>query len=141
MGRRDWFLAVVGVTAAALDALAAARFFNLKDLKLRRAHLVSRIEFVRHLMRLPQPASYEDFASHWTANDRTVLALSSENRPGGFSEYLPFDAPPGMFSSAQLVGWGHGKAERDFLKGVHSQRPTPVEPDFTRSPADPWRYT
>jgi hypothetical protein len=125
MGRRSWSWLVVGITPAALDALAAVGFHNRKELGLVRAHLVNRIHFVRHLMHLPQPASYDYFASYWTANDRTVLALRSENGRDGFPAYLPFDAP-GLFSSERLAGWAHGKAERAFLRTVHAQRPAPV---------------
>jgi len=74
---------------------------------------------------LPQPAPCEYFVSYWTANDRTVLALRRENGKDGFASYLPFDAP-GLFSSERLAGWVHGKAERSFLQGVHTQRPVPV---------------
>lgn len=132
MGRRSWSWRVVGVTPAALDALAGANFYNRKELGLVRAHLVNRIKFVRHLMHLPQPAAYEDFANYWTANDRTVLALRRENGKDGFAAYLPFDAP-GLFSSERLAGWVHGKAERAFLKGIHAQRPAPINVNPTRA--------
>lgn len=125
MGRRSWSWRVVGSTPAALDALAAVGFYNRKELGLVRAHLVKRFDFVRHLMHLPQPANHEYFTSYWTANDRTVLALRSENGKDSFSAYLPFDAP-GLFSSERLAGWVHGKAERAFLQELHAHRPAPV---------------
>jgi hypothetical protein len=125
MGRQTWSWRVIGVTPAALDALAAAGFKNPKDPRLVRAHLVNRITFIRHLMYLPEPASFEYFVDHWVANDRTVLALKSENKEGGVSAYLPFNAP-GLFSSATLAGWVHGKAERAFLKDLHALRPALV---------------
>lgn len=125
MGRRSWSWRVVGITPAALEALASARFHKPKEVKLERAHLVDRIQTVRHLMNLPQAATYDYFASYWTENDRTVIALKSENRKGGFAAYFPFDAP-GLFSSEQLAGWAHGKAERAFLKALYERRPVPV---------------
>jgi len=125
MGRQLWSWRVVGITPAALDALAAVDFHNRKELGLVRAHLVNRITFIRHLMHLPQPAAFDYFVRFWTANDRTVLALRGENGKEGFPEYLPFDAP-GLFSSERLAGWVHAKAERAFLKEVHRVRPTPV---------------
>ena len=125
MGRQPWSWRVVGVTPAALDALAAVSFHNRKGLGLVRAHLTNRITFIRYLMHLPQPASYESFVKFWTDHDRTVLALRSENGKDGFAAYLPFDAP-GLFSSERLAGWVHGKVERAFLKEVHAKCPTPV---------------
>lgn len=125
MGRSSWSWCVVGVTPAALDALAAVGFHNRKELGLVRAHLVKRIDFIRHLMHLPQPADYEYFVNYWTANDRTVVALRSENGKEGFAAYLPFDAH-GLFSSERLAGWVHGKAERAFLQDLHAQRPASV---------------
>ena len=129
MGRRSWSWRVVGVTPAALDALAEVNFYNRKELGLVRAHLVKRIDFVSHLMHLPQPANYEDFVSYWIANDQTVIALRSENGKDGIAAYLPFNAP-GLFSSERLAGWVHGNAERTILKELHAQRPSPV----TRTP-------
>jgi hypothetical protein len=126
MGRRSWSWRVVGITPAALDALAVEEFHNRKKLGLVRAHLVNRLSIVRHLMRLPQPASFDYFAKYWTDNDRTVLALRSENGREGFAAYLPFEAP-GLFSSERLAGWIHGKAERSFLRELHAQRPAPVQ--------------
>lgn len=125
MGRQNWSWRVVGVTPAALDALAGVNFYNRKELGLVRAHLVNRIVFIRQLMHMPQPASFDYFVRHWTANDRTVLALRSENGKDGFRAYLPFNAL-GLFSSERLAGWVHGKAERVFLKELNAQRPTPV---------------
>ncbi len=125
MGRCSWSWRVVGVTPAALDALAAVKFYNRKELGLVRSHLVNRIAFVRHLMQLPRPAPYEYFVRYWTENDRTVLALRRENGRDGFAAYCPFDAPR-LFSSERLAGWVHGKAERAFLAELHARRPAPV---------------
>jgi hypothetical protein len=127
MSRRSWSWRVVGITPKALDALVGKDFYNRRELGLARAHLVNRIDFIRHLMHLPQPASYDDFVAYWTANDRTVIALRKENKQGGVSSYLPFDAPPGLFSSERLAGWKHGKAERHFLKELHAHRPAPID--------------
>jgi hypothetical protein len=124
MANRSWSWRVVGITPAALDALAEVNFYNRKELGLKRAHLIDRITTVHHLMQLPQPAPYEYFVRYWADNDRTILALRGEHRTSGFRAYLPFDAPR-LFRDT-LAGWVHGKAERLFLEQVHAKRPTPV---------------
>ena len=85
-----------------------------------RAHITPRNQTARELMEMAAPLAEAEFFRFWLERDRTVLVAKGENTDP-LPDYIPFTAPAGLFSSAQLVGWRHGRAEREFLRELALQ--------------------
>jgi hypothetical protein len=115
---------VIGITPAALDALAAAGFRLKRGHGITRAHLQPRIDTVKKVMLPDEALSEREFFDIWIANDRTILCARGENKNTGIPEYLPIENDDGAFFSChrKLAGWHHRKQERDFLKELFHEK-------------------
>jgi hypothetical protein len=107
---------VIGISLKALEALAK-HGYKYKTGLICRAHLVERLETAKRIF--AKRLSQEDFFKQYET-DETVIALKSENKKGGPLEFLRIDPKMGLFPN-QLINFKHGKAERKYLRELHSK--------------------
>ena len=82
-----------------------------------RAHFVGRMETSKEIFNKKIPR--EKFFERYFKTDATAIALKSENRAGGPSQYIPIDPELKLFSST-MAGFRHGPSERQYLRDLHA---------------------
>jgi hypothetical protein len=111
---------VVGITEAALRRFHELNYRYQSRLGLTRAHLRERIETVRELLSRSEPMSASEFIEYWLANDRTILCAVGQNK-AIVPPYIEIENNDGSLFSSNLVGWRHGKDERDLLRSLYEK--------------------
>lgn len=115
-----WSWRVIGISKAALEALAKTDFRYAKA-TICRAHIVDRFETSKIIFSGTSPLSKERFFEIMLENGRTIITTKSENKVGGAPpSYLPIDPDRGLFAN-KLISFVHGAAERAYLRDLHSQ--------------------
>jgi hypothetical protein len=107
---------VVGVTVEALLRFEQFAFQRVAKMGINRSHLVDRMTTYTRMIGSPFNGC-EDWWKFYYENDRTVLATSSENTSGIYSEILWIDESLDLFRSSGY-SWTQNKAEREFLKNL-----------------------
>ncbi|MBI5622179.1 MAG: hypothetical protein HY924_00225 [Elusimicrobia bacterium] len=121
MAGEPWSWPVIGISRAALEALAAVDF-RYKKGTICRAHLVDRIETARALFEnSTSPLSRDHFFQQYLKTGSTIITLKSENRRGVRApDYIPIDRN-GDFFQNRLIFCAYGRKERDYLRELHSR--------------------
>ena len=123
MAGESWAWRVVGISKAALEALAKNDFRYVKG-TVCRAHIVDRIDTAGTIFKTKtnSPIPREEFFSLYFENDQTVITTKSENKAGSrVASYIPIDAERGLFP-AKAIAWKHGRAERDYLRSLYAEQ-------------------
>ena len=125
MGGEPWSWRVVGITAAALDGLARHDFnyqrAHKAKIRICRAHCVPRIETAHVLFK--EKHSREQFFKRFLETDVTVLALKSENKRRGPSQYVPIDLQRNLFPS-RSVSFRYSRDEATYLRELQANYKT-----------------
>jgi hypothetical protein len=108
---------VIGITHNALSLFKENDFKNKSGMKIQRAHLVDRDYWYGILFE----TEWEN-STHWYnfvyENDKTVLALSSENKNIKDLEYIKFQVENDSLFRSKRITWTHGNEEISFLKNL-----------------------
>jgi hypothetical protein len=104
---------VIGVSKDALYALKQNGYRN-SGLKLQRAHLNDRDIWYNELLNRSF-LDCNEWYKFYQDNDKTILALSSENKNIRNVQYFPIDPNLNLFKSTR-ISWAHKKAEIEYLK-------------------------
>jgi hypothetical protein len=107
---------VIGISHNALSLFKENDFKNKSGMKIQRAHLVDRDYWYSVLFETEWENStlWFDFVYE---NDKTVLALSSENKHINNIDFIKFQGNEVLFKSTR-ISWKHGKEEISFLKNL-----------------------
>lgn len=122
MAGEAWAWRVVGISMAALEALARNDFRYVKG-TVCRAHVVDRISTAGAIFETKSktPISQEAFFSLYFKNDETIITTKTENKTGSrVPSFIPIDVKLGLFPS-KAIAWRHGRAEREYLRSLHAQ--------------------
>jgi hypothetical protein len=106
---------VIGVSKQALIALKQNGYKN-SGIKLQRAHINDRDVWYNELLSKAF-IDYNEWYKFYQDNDKTILALSSENKNIRNVQYFPIDTNLNLFKSTR-ISWTHKKAEKDYLKDL-----------------------
>ena len=119
-----WSWPVIGISAAALEALALADFKNTKR-GICRAHLIDRIDTARALFENPGgPLPQDQFFALYFQNRGTILTTKSENRPGARPpDFIPIADNGGLFKN-KSYSFAYGRKERSYLRDLHAKHST-----------------
>ncbi len=114
---------VIGITPKALQLFKDNGFdkkskVTKKGLPIQRAHLNNRDEWYEDLFKT-NFTNEEDWYDFITKNDKTVLALSSENKNISRIKYIPINRPD-LFKSTR-ISWTHKNEEKRFLSGLYNE--------------------
>ncbi len=116
-GENPW--RVVGITTEAVKCFQANGFKKVAKMGINRSHLVNRATTYKHLL----SNEFNDLEIWWEyyfQSDKTILATSSENITGNYSEIIDIDASLGLFKHKGF-GWIHQKNEVEFLRILYSK--------------------
>jgi hypothetical protein len=106
---------VIGVSKEALVALKQ-NGYTKKGIKLQRAHINDRDIWYNELFNRSF-VECNEWYKFYQDNDKTILALSSENKNIRNVQYFPIDINLNLFKSTR-ISWAHKKAEKDYLKDL-----------------------
>jgi hypothetical protein len=120
MSAKPFSWRVVGITEAALKKLHQLNYQYKSGHGLTRAHLNSRNDTVRELLKR-EPMSERDFIEYWLTHDRTVICAKGENKPI-VTSFIQFENEDGSLFSSKSVAWKHGSAERNLLMTLYEKR-------------------
>lgn len=109
---------VIGVSKEALTALKQ-NTYKKKGIKLQRAHINDRDVWYNELFNRSF-VDCNEWYKFYQDNDKTILALSSENKNIRNVQYFPVDPNLNLFKSTR-ISWSHSKPEIDFLKNLVTQ--------------------
>jgi len=105
---------VAGITENALNKLAKNDFKYKSGIGIQRSHIVDRQYFLSEILDVPFNSEDELF-DYYYENDKTILALSSENSNLDKAKIIPFDED--LFKN-KSVGYSYTKKEEVFLKKI-----------------------
>ena len=111
---------VIGITEAALQKFHNLNYRYQSGSGITRAHLRERIVTVRELLSRREPMSANEFIEYWLANDSTVLCAVGENK-AIVPRFIEIENHDGLLFSSNLVGWRHGKTERDLPRSLFEE--------------------
>ncbi len=106
---------VIGVSKQALIALKQ-NGYKKSGIKLQRAHINDRDVWYNELFSKAF-IDYNEWYKFYQDNDKTILALSSENKNIRNVQYFPIDINMNLFKSTR-ISWAHKKDEKDYLKDL-----------------------
>jgi hypothetical protein len=108
---------VVGITHNALALFKENDFKKKRGIKIQRAHLIDRDYWYSVLFETEWENStlWFDFVYE---NDRTVLALSSENKHIKKIDFIKFQEGNEILFKSTRISWKHGNEEISFLKSL-----------------------
>ncbi len=109
---------VIGVSKEALIALKHNKY-RKSGLKLQRAHINDRDIWYNELLSKAF-VDCNEWYKFYQDNDKTILALSSENKNIKNVQYFPIDPNLNLFKSTR-ISWGHKKEEIEYLKNLASK--------------------
>lgn len=112
---------VTGFTKEALKIFKENDFKKKTGMGINRSHRKDRHETCVSLLRNKE--DYTDVTKWWSfyeSNDKTILATSSENSSGTFSDVYNFNNPKYLFR-AKGYSWQHGDAEIAILKKYYEK--------------------
>jgi hypothetical protein len=123
------YWAVVGITLDALEKFIALSKLKGKakeelnsrtgKLRIQRAHIVSRKDTYEYV--LNNKLEFSEWGDYLRKRDKTILALSSENKGISRIHVYRIDNKSGLFRNGSFK-WTHGQAETDFLEKLYGSR-------------------
>lgn len=110
---------VVGITESAIRIFEEHDFRKEAGMGIQRAHLNNRNQAFLEMLNT-EFNSINDWWDFYYERDRTILALSTENRgiENGFINYIEIDENLGLFRSNR-ISWRHSRDEIIFLTNLH----------------------
>ena len=106
---------VVGITSNALSLFKEHGYKKAKNIKIQRAHLVDRDEWYSKLLEQDWDNALEWYKFIYE-NDRTVLALSVENKRIKKINFINFEGLGVNLFKSTRISWKHGNVEIEFLR-------------------------
>ncbi len=107
---------VVGVTQAALDKFAEHEFRRVSGMGVNRSHIIDRHQ--TYVEMRERDMGVEEWWAFLQERDKCVLATSSENLRGVFSQIIDIDPALGLFLNRGYA-WRHGTSEIEFLRRAY----------------------
>ncbi len=111
---------VVGITEAALKVFKNYNFKKESYMGINRAHINGRNETYREMMN----KTFKDCSEWWEfyyENDKTILAMSTENKKEIFSKKFDINEDLALFKN-RGYSWTHNIKERDFLNNLYNKQ-------------------
>jgi hypothetical protein len=108
---------VVGITHNALSLFKEHDFKKKSGIKIQRAHLIDRDHWYSVLFETEWENS-KQWYNFVYENDRTVLALSSENKNIKKIDFIKFKEGNEILFRSTRISWKHGNEEISFLKNL-----------------------
>lgn len=110
---------VIGITHAALLRFKEYGFRKISGIKIQRAHIKDRTDIYREMLS-KEFADCNEWWEFYFTNDETILATSSENKKGSFSEVIRTNKDLELFKSRGF-SWVHNKTERKHLQDLYTK--------------------
>jgi hypothetical protein len=117
MAGEPWGWKVIGITERAITELSKNNYKYQTGL-ICRSHFISRNDTAKAFFGVPVKISREDFFPRYFQTDKTVISLKSENTEKGPDRFILINQALNLFAS-RLVGFNHGKEERNYLRELH----------------------
>jgi hypothetical protein len=119
---------IIGITPNALNLMKKNNYNNYfkdeagnrKSLPIQRAHLIDRDKWYNELFlkKWKSPTAWLKFIED---NDKTVLALSTENKKITTIQFIQFEDVNDLFKSTR-ISWRHSTKEKEYLKTLTTQQ-------------------
>lgn len=108
---------VVGITHNALALFKENDFKKKAGMKIQRAHLIDRDHWYNVLFETnwKNATQWFDFVCE---NDRTILALSSENKHIKKIDFIKFQEDNEVLFRSTRISWEHGNKEISYLRNL-----------------------
>lgn len=118
MGAREQSWRVVGITPRALERLSKCAFKKSDDIKLARAHIVSRRDIAKAVFCRDQPLDEKTFLDTFEALDRTVLVLKKGEHHDNLDDtvVIPFPSDGAVHFRCKDIGFEHSADDEAFLQ-------------------------
>jgi hypothetical protein len=111
---------VVGITPSALNAFKKENFNKTNRIKIQRAHIENRDEWYGVLLNTDWKGCYKKWYHYILEKDKTILALSSENKIiKNINPIIFFENEKLCLFKSTRISWEHKQNEKELLANLY----------------------